>query len=105
MEVDEQGGLDGQGTGTTEVLRGPSSGGAVGGEQGIEEHVRERGSSSSGRKGREGDPSRIYRGRGEEERGARGGKNRRPSMALTSPLSPLTGRGMRREEKQTIQSP
>jgi hypothetical protein len=52
MEVDEQVGLGGQGTGAIEVLRGRSSSGVVGGEHESEERVRERG--SSGRKrGRE----------------------------------------------------
>jgi hypothetical protein len=36
------------------------------------ESAREKGSSSSGREGREGDSSPIYRGRGEEDRGAPG---------------------------------
>jgi hypothetical protein len=42
----------------------------------------------------------FYRGMGEEgERGTREEKKRRPSKPLTSPLSPLMGRGMGREEE------
>jgi hypothetical protein len=44
--------------------------GLVDGELREEGSARERGSSSSGREGRDGYPSPIYRGRGEEERGA-----------------------------------
>jgi hypothetical protein len=48
---------------------------------------------------RKGVPDFIGRKRGDER--APGREERRPSMALTSPLSPLTGR----EEKQLIEAP
>jgi hypothetical protein len=68
----------------------------VGGEQESEERVRER---ELGEEERKGVPDFIGRERGDER--ALGREERRPSMALMSPLSPLTGR----EEKRLIKAP